>query len=222
MAHSPELPALDGPVLLPASGGAPRALVILVHGYGANGEDLIGLAPHWQQALPEAAFIAPNAPERCPGAPMGYQWFGLTNLSEDERWRGTAQAAPVLDAFIDARLAEYGLDESRLVLVGFSQGTMMSLHAGLRRDRALAGILGYSGALVGGHRLGEEIRSRPPVQLIHGDMDQILPLGNMTAAAQALELAGVAVETHISHGVPHGIGPDGIEIGGRFLLGCLG
>ncbi len=218
-----ELPTLTGPVVMPSSGRAPTGLVILSHGYGANGEDLIGLAPHWQRVLPDVAFIAPNGPERCPGSPAGgFQWFGLSTLSEEERWQGTLRAAPILTAFIDAKLEEFGLDERRLVLAGFSQGTMMSLHIGLRRERAVAGILGYSGALVGAHRLKDEIRSRPPVQLVHGDMDQLLPVGNMTEAAMALEAAGVAVSTHVSHGVPHGIGPDGVEVGARFLVECLG
>lgn len=218
-----DLPQLTGPVVMPASGNAPTALVILAHGYGANGDDLIGLAPHLQRVLPDAAFVSPNAPERCAGSPMGgYQWFGLTDLSEEERWNGTVKAAPVLDAFIDAKLAEFSLDESRLALLGFSQGTMMSLHVGLRRPKQLAGILGYSGALVGAHRLKDDIKSRPPVQLVHGDMDQILPVGNMKQAAMTLEAVGVSVKTHVSEGVPHGIGPDGLEIGARFLVSCLG
>ena len=136
---------LQGPMALPASGGAPRSMVILLHGYGSNGDDLIGLVPYWRSALPDTVFLSPNAPEPCPGAPGGRQWWALTNFSPDARAAGVRQAAPILNGFIDSQLAAYGLSEDRLALVGFSQGTMMALHVGLRRP--IAGIVGYSGML---------------------------------------------------------------------------
>jgi phospholipase/carboxylesterase len=151
---------LDGPRLVPASGGPARQLVLLLHGYGADGEDLIALAPHLAQVLPEAAFVAPHAPEPCAQQPMGRQWWGIETFSRQERFLGARAAAPVLDAFIDAELARHGLDESKMALVGFSQGTMMALQVGPRRERPPAGIIGFSGALVAPERLVDEVRSR--------------------------------------------------------------
>ena len=129
-------PTLDGPRVPPASGGAATSLVILLHGYGSNGADLIGLVPYWRASLPDTAFVSPNAPEPCPGAPGGYQWWGLSSFDAGARAAGARRAAPALDAFIDAELARHGLSEGRLALVGFSQGTMMALHVGLRRERS--------------------------------------------------------------------------------------
>ena len=142
---------IAGPAVMAASGKA-RQLVVLCHGYGADGNDLIGLAPHWQRLLPDADFVSPHAPQRC-DAGFGYQWFPIARLDPAELMRGVESAAPVLDDFIDEELSRRGLDESRLALVGFSQGTMMSLHVGLRRPRPPAAIIGYSGALAGGDRL---------------------------------------------------------------------
>ena len=208
---------IDGPRQPPANGQRPRKLAILVHGYGANGEDLIGLAGQWAQDLPHVQFVAPNAPQPVPGAPNGYQWFPITRLDPQETNRGVESAAPVLDAFIDQEIARYGLTPGDVALVGFSQGTMMALHCGLRRAPSLAGILGYSGAMPSRMTLKDQIRSRPPIQLVHGDRDDVLPLGMMFDAAQGLCDAGASCQWHISPGIPHGIGPDGLEIGGRFL-----
>ena len=202
-------PSLDGPRRPPASGGPPRQLVLLLHGYGADGNDLIGLAPYFARVLPEAVFVSPHGPERCPMQPTGYQWWGIQSFSREERIQGAERAAPVLDRFIDAELARHGLDESRLALVGFSQGTMMALHVGLRRERAVAGIVGFSGALVAPERLPQEVRVRPPVLLVHGDSDELLPVESLLEAAQGLGAADVAVEWHISQGVGHSIGEDG-------------
>jgi phospholipase/carboxylesterase len=167
---------LNGPEVPPASGGAAKSLVILLHGYGSNGEDLIGLAPYWRAALPDTHFISPNAPEPCPGAPGGYQWWGLTSLSPAARAAGVRQPAPLLDAFIDAQLERHGLSEDRLALVGFSQGTMMALHIGPRRTRQLAGIVGFSGMLADPEALASEVKTKPPVLLIHGAADPTLPV----------------------------------------------
>ena len=216
-----DLPTLFGPALGPKDGAAPDSLVILAHGYGSNGEDLINLAAQLQPELPRTQFLAPNAPERCNGAVAGYQWFAISTLDRAERDAGTDAAAPVLDAFIDQKLKEYALTPDRLALIGFSQGTMMSLHVGLRREQPVAGILGYSGSLAAPGRLVAEIRSRPPVQLVHGTHDNVLPFPLMFEAVGALEAAGVPVDKHLSQGVAHGIAPDGIETGTAFLRRVL-
>ncbi|MEQ8267121.1 MAG: prolyl oligopeptidase family serine peptidase [Parvibaculum sp.] len=207
---------LTGPSVAAASGTA-RQLVILCHGYGSDGNDLIGLAPYWQRLLPDAAFIAPNAPQRCDGNPMGYQWFPITRLDPAEIARGVGAAAPVLDRFIDEQLKLRGLDGSQLALVGFSQGTMMALHVGLRRAVAPACILGFSGALAMPERLAAEIACRPPIFMVHGDMDDMLPVSRMHEAVQALGEAGLPVQWHVSPGLGHSIDQAGLELGGRFI-----
>ncbi|MCW5700391.1 MAG: dienelactone hydrolase family protein [Rhodospirillales bacterium] len=200
-----QVPSLSGPTQAPRSGGVPKQLVILVHGVGADGNDLIGLAPFYQRALPDAVFVAPNAPYRFDMAPFGYQWFSVQDLQRDTRLTGVQAAAPILDAFIDEQLIEYGLGDDRLLLVGFSQGTMMALHVGLRREAAPAGIVAHSGMLVGEHLLSSEIRTRPPVLLTHGALDEVLPVQALPLAEAALNGAGVPVESHIMPGLGHGI-----------------
>lgn len=213
-------PKLDGP-RVPAASGRTRKLVVLLHGYGADGEDLIGLAPYFARRLPDAAFVSPHAPERCEGAPMGRQWWGIRSFSADERLRGALRAAPLLDRFVDDELARLRLGPADLALVGFSQGTMMALHVGLRRAQPVAAILGYSGALVAPETLAGEIRSRPPVLLVHGDMDDLLPVEALFEAAQGLGAAGVPAQWHISQGIGHSIAQDGLELGADFLARAL-
>ena len=214
-------PRLDGPLVLPASGAAPKAMVIFLHGYGSNGEDLISLAPYWQSALPQVAFIAPNAPQPCPGSPSGYQWWGLASFTPESRIAGVRQAAPVLDAFIDDMLARYGLTEDRLALVGFSQGTMMALQVGLRRKRQLAGIVGYSGMLAAAPDPATETFTKPPVLLVHGDADPVIPATALPQAQAALQAVGVEVATHVSRGLGHSIDQAGLQLGGEFLQRVL-
>lgn len=207
---------LDGPRLGPAGGGRADRLVVLVHGYGADGNDLIALGQHWSQLMPTAAFAAPNGPQRCDGNPAGFQWFPITRMDPTEIAAGVSTAAPLLEEFIDAELMRHGLDASRLALVGFSQGTMMSLHVGLRRQPGPAAILGYSGALAMPERLGEAV-AKPPIMLIHGDQDDMLPVAAMYQAANGLGEAGFAVRWHVARGVGHGIDPEGLQLGGVFL-----
>lgn len=217
---------LDGPRLPPRSGTA-RQLVVFLHGYGADGRDLIEIGRQWQSWLPDAAFVAPNAPERCAQAPTGRQWFDLTFRDPDERWRGVQKARPGLDAFLDQELARLGLAEDKLALVGFSQGTMMALHAGLRRKRAPASIVGYSGVLVGPDHLTEATARTaaghpPPILLVHGDADQVIPLDALFQSSDDLGQAGLSCQWHLSLGVAHGIDPAGLRHGGLFLLRNFG
>lgn len=216
------LPVLDGPRIAPLSGEDPRMLVILLHGYGSNGADMISLAPMWRQSLPDALFLAPNAPEYCPGRPGGYQWWGLTDYSRPALSAGARRAAPALDAFIDTQLSKYELSEDHLLLVGFSQGTMMALHVGPCREKPLAGIIGYSGMLADPKTLSGAIRSKPPVLLVHGTADQIVPVAAIHEAKRELHSHGFEVETHVSPGLAHGVDPHGMELGRRFARKVLG
>jgi phospholipase/carboxylesterase len=208
---------IDGPRQPPAAGGKPRALIVFLHGYGSNGADLISLAPYWARALPHAQFISPNAPEGVPGMGGAYQWFGLSSPDPARMEAGAKKAAGVIDRFLDRELERYGLDDSRLALVGFSQGTMMALQVGLRRAKPPGAIVGFSGALVGGRTLKEEATGAPPILLVHGDQDDRIPLSSMFAAADTLAEAGLGALWHVSYGVPHSIGQDGLEIGAGFL-----
>lgn len=213
---------LDGPSILPASGGDPKQLIVLLHGYGADGNDLISLASDWRKALPDAAFFSPHAPEPCAANPFGgRQWFELTMRNTEERWHGVQKAAPDLNAFLDELLEKYGLSDDALALVGFSQGTMMALHVGLRRKKTMAGIVGFSGLLVEPTRLKADITARPPILLIHGEQDDILPVQALHQARAALGAAGLSVEWHVRPGLPHGIDPEGIEISRGFLAGLF-
>lgn len=213
---------LDGPRLAPASGGKAKQLVVFLHGYGADGNDLIALGQHWQHLLPDAAFVSPHAPEVCGANPYGgRQWFELTFRDPTERWRGAVNAAPVLNAFLDSQLAAFDLDDSNLALVGFSQGTMMALHVGLRRNRQMAAIVGFSGLLIEPGKLSADIVSRPPVLLVHGDADDVLPVEAIHQARATLSAVNVPVEWHICPGLPHGIDNAGLDLGGRFLANAL-
>jgi phospholipase/carboxylesterase len=208
---------IDGPRVKPASGGAAKSLVVFLHGYGADGNDLIDIGRHWAPRLPDTAFVSPHAPERCAEAPMGRQWFGLTMRDPDEIWRGVSKAAPALDTFLDAELTRLSLPPDRLALVGFSQGTMMALHVAPRRIDQIAGVVGYSGLLAGPEHLAGDLQSMPPVLLIHGADDPLIPAVALNQAAGELGAAGIDVEWHIRPGLPHGIDQEGLELGGAFL-----
>ena len=212
---------LSGPFRPPVAGGKPSRLVILLHGLGADGNDLIGLQQYWGRLVPEAEFISPNAPFPCDMAPYGYQWFSVQDRSREGVLAGVRAAAPLLDAFIDHELQKRDLDESAAALVGFSQGTMMALFVGLRRAAPLAGILGYSGRLIAPDLLPSELRSRPPVLLVHGTDDPLVPFESLATAEAALKGVGVPVETLACVGIEHSIDPEGLERGGRFLREVL-
>lgn len=208
--------ALSGPRLEPLNGKATH-LVVLCHGYGADGNDLIELAPHWQRLLPGAAFVAPHAPEPCPGA--GYQWFPISRIDPEEMHKGVVAAAGVLEAFLKEELTRLALPPDRLALVGFSQGTMMALHVGLRGVLRPAAIVGFSGLLTGPM---PQLDGAPPVLLAHGDADPLIPPQALFVTATALGAAGLAVQWHLSPGLAHGIDASEIEIAGRFLSLALG
>jgi phospholipase/carboxylesterase len=212
---------LSGPSRPPAAGGKPRRLIILLHGLGADGNDLIGLAPHWARLLPDAESLSPNAPFPCDMAPYGYQWFSAQDRSPAAVLAGVRAAAPLLDAFIDDALAERGLDDGDLALVGFSQGTMMSLFVGLRRAKPVAGIVGFSGRLLAPELLATELRSRPRTLLVHGTDDPLVPFDSLAAAEGALKSADVPVETLTCPGVGHSIDENGLRRGGAFLKDVL-
>ncbi len=216
------MPLLAGPAR-PARSGKADSLVILLHGYGADGNDLIGLADPLAPHLPDTAFIAPNAPQRCVNNPMGFQWFPIPWLdgTPEPAAREQARAAYVLlDRWLDEQAEAMPAD--RTVLVGFSQGTMMALQVGLRRRDPFAGIVGFSGRLLDPAALGAEITARPPVLLVHGDEDPMVPYASMAEAANALTAAGVETYTHTSRGVGHGIAPDGLGLALSFIRDRLG
>ena len=217
---------LNGPRLDPR-GGQTKRLVVFLHGYGADGNDLIEIGRAWQALLPDTAFVSPHAPEPCGQAPTGRQWFSLTFRNPDERWNGVNAAAPALQEFLDAELARLNLPPSALALVGFSQGTMMALHAGLRRATAPAAIVGYSGIFVLPNNaepavVANDIRSKPPVLLIHGDQDDLIPAQALFHGAQALAALEVPTEWHLSQGIGHGIDEEGLRHGGEFLARRFG
>jgi phospholipase/carboxylesterase len=218
---------LTGPRLAPRSRGPARQLVIFLHGYGADGNDLIELGRAWQNLLPDTAFVAPNAPERCAQAPTGRQWFPLTFREKNERWIGVNKAAPLLEQFIGEELKRNNLPGSALALVGFSQGTMMALHVGLRRAERPTAIVGYSGLFVlpdgaEPEAVAGEIKVRPPILLVHGDRDDLIPAQALFLSAQYLAALEIPAEWHMSAGIGHGIDQEGLRHGGEFLARRFG
>ena len=200
------------------------SVVVFLHGYGADGADLLGLADPLAPHLPQTEFYSPNAPERCRNNPMGYQWFPIPWLdgsTEDEARASMAHAIDDLDGFLDSVLAREGLGADRMVVVGVSQGTMMALHVLPRRDRTVAGIVGFSGRLLAPELLAEATQ-RPPVLLLHGDQDQMVPFADMGLAERALSAAGFEVATHTMRGTGHGISPDGLGAALSFIRARLG
>lgn len=203
-----------------AASGKTGSMVVFLHGYGADGADLLGLADPLAPHLPDTLFLAPDAPEPCAGNPFGRQWFPIPRLdgsTEAAARAGLLASAADLDAFLDARLADEGLTPDRLALVGFSQGSMMALHVAPRRALPVAGIVAFSGRLIGPERLAAETRSKPPVLLVHGDEDQMVDFGEMEAAGRALSGAGFATYGHVMRGTGHGIAPDGLSAALSFL-----
>jgi phospholipase/carboxylesterase len=223
---------LKGPKLMPASGKPVKSAVVLLHGYGSNGDDLIGLAPFFASVLPDTIFYSPNAPQSIEGTFMsGFQWFSLETFDPDlmrrdptrmaEKFKlfhqGAASSTAAVNSYIDKVLAVHSLEDRKLGLLGFSQGAMMSLHVGLRRKKQLGGILSYSGALTGADVLAAEIRSKPPVALVHGDSDPVIPHQALAEAGKALASVGIQAEMHTVRGLQHGINAEAAKFGASFL-----
>ena len=213
---------LDGPRWGPASGGPPRKLVVLLHGLGADGYDLIDLAPGWGQAVPEAAFVAPHAPEPCDIAPYGRQWFSVGDRTPARMRAGAEVAAAHLAAFLDAEAARLDIGAGDIAIMGFSQGAMMALFTGLRRAPPPAVLLAYAGRLLGAETLAADIRARPPVLLVHGEEDEIVPAAASREAESALTAAGVNVEAVFRPGLGHGLDEAGMALGALALQRYLG
>ncbi|MBU1307584.1 MAG: prolyl oligopeptidase family serine peptidase [Alphaproteobacteria bacterium] len=206
-------------MLPPKSGGVPQQAVVLLHGYGSDGADLIGLAPHWQDILPDAVFIAPNGPQQCAQLASGYQWFDVSFEGDRlaKRQSGVMAARPVLVEFLTDLWAQTGIAPEQTLLAGFSQGAMMALHVGLSLPERLMGIIGFSGAFLPPDGFGGEQFARPPVCLVHGDSDNVVDPAHSAEADAALRAAGVAVHYHVSPGVGHGISPDGLAYASNFI-----
>jgi phospholipase/carboxylesterase len=206
--------------------GDTRSAVVFLHGYGANGADLLGLADPLADHLPDTLFIAPDAPENCAGSPFGYQWFPIPWIdgsSEEESSRGMQQAVEDLNAFLDALMVDEDLLPEQVCLFGFSQGTMMSLHVAPRREDPVAGIVAFSGRLLEPELLADEVRSRMPILLVHGDQDDVVPVQSLPQAAEALQNAGFSdVYAHVMKGTAHGIAPDGLSVALAFIRDQLG
>ncbi len=206
--------------------GTTRSAVVFLHGYGANGADLLGLADPLMEHLPDTLFVAPDAPESIPGMPMGLQWFPIPwidNSSEEEAERGLLAAADDLDAFLDALMVDEDLLPEQVVLFGFSQGTMLALHVAPRREDALAGVVAFSGRLLRPEMLADDLKTRPPVLLVHGDLDDVVPPQSLPQAAEALQEAGWQdVYAHVMKGTGHGIAPDGLSVALAFMRDKLG
>ena len=206
--------------------GDTRSAVVFLHGYGANGADLLGFADPLADHLPDTLFVAPDAPENCAGSPFGYQWFPIPWIdgsSEEESSRGMQQAVEDLNAFLDALMVDEDLLPEQVCLFGFSQGTMMSLHVAPRREDPVAGIVAFSGRLLEPELLADEVQSRMPILLVHGDQDDVVPVQSLPQAAEALQNAGFSdVYAHLMKGTAHGIAPDGLSVALAFIRDQLG
>jgi phospholipase/carboxylesterase len=208
---------LHGPEMAPASGGKPKQLVILLHGLGSDGADLISLAPEFADTLPDAQFLSPNAPFPCDMAPFGYQWFSLLSYDPQAMLKGAELAAPILNHYIDAQLKRFRLKDENLAFIGFSQGTMMALYVTLRRPNACAGVLGYSGALLDANPTDKIVKSKPEICLVHGMADPVVPFMALGNAERGLKAAGVPVTIHGLPMLAHNIDHRCLEIGRKFL-----
>lgn len=208
-----------------AASGTTKSVLVFLHGYGADGADLLGLAEPLAQHLPDTVFLAPNAPEICATNPAGFQWFPIPWIdgsSEDEAERSMVVAVDDLNRYLDGVLEDEGVEAENLVLFGFSQGTMMALHVAPRRTEPVAAVVGFSGRLLQPESLEEETVSRPPVLLVHGDADDVVPAAALPEAGNALTAAGFEVYAHVMQGTGHGIAPDGLNVALAFVRDKLG
>jgi len=218
----PVAPEAKGTTLMshhhhPVGGGEAKQLIVMLHGYGADGEDLIGLAPYLGQVMPDAAFVAPNAPFPCAMSAFGFQWFDVWDADSTRRLEGARLANSILQPFYDVQLEAHNVPPQELYILGFSQGTMMALHSGLRRPVAPRAIVGFAGRLMAAHLLAEEMTCKPPVMLAHGKDDDVVPVESLEQANRALRAAGVEVECHVIQGLGHGIDETGVLHAAQFL-----
>lgn len=201
----------------PVSGKTPAHIVVLLHGYGADGRDLIGIGADWAQNLPDTVFVSPDAPSPCEMSAMGRQWFSLREYTDAAMTREIEQVFPVVNAWLDAVLAHFGLQDKDMILSGFSQGSMLSLYVASRREHACAGVLGYSGRLLG----NPVNHTAMPIHLIHGQADQVVPVSSWHEAKKTLEGNGYNVTGHTTPALPHGIDMEGITSGLAFIQSCF-
>lgn len=213
---------LTGPAIFPKDMAPPKSIVVLLHGLGADGENMIGVAPFMAKHFPNTMFVAPNAPFQFDMYPVGYQWFSLTDRDPAKMLAGVKTAAPILDEFLDQLSAEFMVPDEKIALVGFSQGTMTSLYAAMRRKNKIAAIVGFSGSLIAPELIAGEAVNKPDVCLIHGEEDDVVPFTAMALAEKALKQNGFSVESHTRPFLPHSIDPEGIEIACSFLKPRLG
>ena len=205
------------------SGDTYKNAVIFLHGYGANSNDLIGIANLWIESLPNTIFLSPNAPFECDFSPNAYQWFELTSISPDSIGDGLKKAGPYLNDYIDHVSKTFKVEEKNIFFVGFSQGTMLALHVVPRRDDEIAGLVAFSGRLLEPEALVDEVKCKPPVLLVHGDQDDVVPVQSLPSAVEGLQLAGFKdVFAHIMKGTGHGIAPDGLSVSLAFIRDKLG
>lgn len=210
---------VNGASLQPLLGPPPKHIIFLLHGFGSSGADLIAMATHWRQSLPDTLFLAPNAPQ---SAGAGYQWWPLQNFTPQALAAGAALAAPAIDTFIDRKLSQYGLSEAEMAIVGFSQGTMMALQVGLNRKTAPAAIVGYSGLFVGAASVANRNSPKPPILLVHGSADPVIPVAALHAAKADLGKLGIEAETHVSPRVGHSVDLAGLRLGLEFIMKGFG
>ncbi|MDW3204498.1 MAG: alpha/beta fold hydrolase [Alphaproteobacteria bacterium] len=213
---------LTGPEHAPATGETPDRLIVFLHGLGANGNDLIALAPILAQVFPKAHFVAPDAPYPCDLSPVGRQWFSMQDLKTDSLFNGVKKVSPALDAFLDDQMKRFGLGPDRVAVVGFSQGTMLALHNLTRRDQPVAALLGYSGMLIAPGALADDLTCRPPTLLIHGEDDEVVPAEMSRMSGEALKIAGFDVEVAFCKGLAHSIDEAGLRLGVEFLMRAFG
>ncbi|WP_282064736.1 alpha/beta hydrolase [Aliiroseovarius marinus] len=208
-----------------AASGTTKSVVVFLHGYGADGADLLGLADPLSEHMPDTTFIAPDAPEKCLGNPMGYQWFPIPWLdgsSEEDSMRGVEMAEGDINAFLDQVLEDEGIEPSQLIVFGFSQGTMMSLRVLPRRDEPIAGLVAFSGRMLEPDQFADNVVSKLPILLVHGDQDDMVPPGHFSESGEVLQAAGFETYGFIMKGTGHGIAMDGLSVALSFMLDKLG
>lgn len=199
------------------SGDTYKNAVIFLHGYGANSNDLIGIANLWIESLPNTIFLSPNAPFECDFSPNAYQWFELTSISPDSIGDGLKKAGPYLNDYIDHVSNTFKVEEKNIFFVGFSQGTMMALYHLCKRENRCAGLLGYSGLLFENENFKSEIKSKFPIKLYHGKKDELINYQNSIEASKKLKKFGFDIDYSLSDDLGHGIDDKGIQLGLNFI-----